>query len=456
MKLTIIGAGGIRTPLIVQAIFKRQENLGFSELALMDIDSGHLELIGALTSQIEQTGSKRLQVTRTTDPIEALSGADFVITTFRVGGIESRVIDERVPLSYGILGQETTGPGGFAMGIRSIPVLLEYVELMEKHCPEAWLINFANPAGMLTEAVVRNTGWNRVVGICDGPASMHSLISAVLQAIPEDVYLDYFGLNHLGWVSKVLYQNQDRLPGLIDLVKSMSTVPGLPFDADLITSLAMIPNEYLYYYYYNTQAVKNILEAPECRGEQVARENLKLFSDLQGKYIRNDLPGMLAVYQAYQVSRNNSYMVKETGRSHDLSGLGLDVTESLTEEGYAGVALNLIAGLVGAAPRLLILNIPNHGAVAGMEDQDVVEVPAIVSRDRILPGAIGRVPTHCLGLMQQVKHYERLTIQAAVEKSYQLALMALTSHPLVRDYSIAKSILDEYIRKHGTYFPVLA
>jgi 6-phospho-beta-glucosidase len=149
MKIAIIGAAGVRTPLIFQAILVHQDKLDLTELSLMDLDGERLELIGALTSPVEHSAKKKFRITRTTDPQLALSGADFVITTFRVGGIESRVIDERVPLNHGILGQETTGAGGFAMGLRSIPVLIDYVQLMEKVCPNAWLINFANPAGML-------------------------------------------------------------------------------------------------------------------------------------------------------------------------------------------------------------------------------------------------------------------------------------------------------------------
>jgi 6-phospho-beta-glucosidase len=345
MKLVIIGAGGVRTPLLVQSILKRQDRLGITELSLMDIDAERLELIGALTSPIENSPSTKFQITRTIDPHIALSAADFVITTFRVGGIESRVIDEKVPLKYGVLGQETTGPGGFAMGLRSIPVLLDYVRLMQDVCPGAWLINFANPAGMLTEAVIRYGNWPRIVGICDGPSSMHELIAAVLGKSLHDVHLDYFGLNHLGWVRAITTNNRDRLPELITLIKSLGTMPGLPFNADFISSLGMIPNEYCYYYYYNKQAVNNILQAGECRGEQVARENLKLFAALKEKHQAQDFVGMQLLYQAYLDQRGSSYMVKETGKSHNLSFLPANILSQISSEGYAGVALNLIEAL---------------------------------------------------------------------------------------------------------------
>ncbi len=455
MKLAIIGAGGVRTPLLVQSILKRQERLGITELRLMDIDAERLSLIGELTSSIEHSPGTKFHITRTIDPVLALSSADFVITTFRVGGIESRVIDERVPLRHGILGQETTGPGGFAMGMRSIPALLDYVRLMHEVCPNAWLINFANPAGMLTEAVVRYASWSRIVGICDGPSSMHELIAAVLGASLKDVQLDYFGLNHLGWIRRVTYQDQDRLAELINLVSSLGTVPGLPFDASLITSLGMLPNEYCYYYYYNQQAVNNILQAGECRGEQVARENLELFATLRHLHQVQDLAGMQAAYHTYLDLRGSTYMLKETGKAHDLSFIDPQVLASIGDEGYAGVALNLIEALVGTQPATQILNVANQGAIPGLEDLDVVEIPVQVSRDQVIPLAAGDMPSHCGGLVQQVKAYEHLTIQAAVERSYSKALLALTIHPLVRDYSLARLILDDYLAQHGSYFPRL-
>lgn len=455
MKIAIIGAAGVRTPLIVEAMLAHQEKLDLSELSLMDIDGDRLELIGALTSAIENSPKTKFRIERTTDPQIALNKADFVITTFRVGGIESRVIDERVPLNHGFLGQETTGAGGFAMGLRSIPVLIDYVHMMQKVCPDAWLINFANPAGMLTEAVVRYTGWQRVAGICDGPTSMQNVISTILEAKSEQVYIDYFGLNHLGWIKRIIYQNQDHLPGLIELIKSLGIVPGLPFDPDFIVSLGMIPNEYLYYYYYNSQAVSNILHASECRGEQVARENLKLFSDLQEKYCFQDLNGMHSAYHDYLEMRSSTYMSKETGKLHNLSSLDPKLIESISNEGYAGIALNLIESLIGNNPRVLIVNVPNNGSISGLDECDVVEIPTLVSHNKIEPMVVSDIPTECMGLIQQVKYFEHLTIEAAMESSYQKARLALTIHPLVRDFSKATAILEDYISLHHSYFPIL-
>jgi len=455
MKIAIIGAAGVRTPLILRAIAARSSRIKLEELVLMDIDSEKLELIGALKTPFEKSPNIKYKITRTTNAKQALTAADFVITTFRVGGIESRVIDERVPLNFNILGQETTGPGGFAMGMRSIPVLLEYVKLMYEVCPNAWLINFANPAGMLTEAVSKIARWNRAVGICDAPSSMHWVACSILGAKSDEVYLDYFGLNHLGWIRKIIYQNRDQLPKLISLLQASGGMPGLPFDPEFIASLRMIPNEYLFYYYYTIQAVNNILHAGESRGEQIAALNIRLFSQLTGKYEQNDYNGMQDVYQAYLDQRGDTYMVSETGKAHDFSSIDSKLMESMSTEGYAGVALDLIEALIGNKAQVQILNVPNQGAIIGMESEDVVEIPTLVSRDRIQSLAVGEIPGHCLGLIKQVKEYERLTIEAATEGSYAKALLALTTHPLLHDYPIAKLILDEYQHKHGNYFPQL-
>lgn len=455
IKIAILGAAGLRTPLILQAILLRQSSLGLAELALMDIDAEHLDLIAALTAPLEAANPPRFRMTRTTTLEEALQGADYVITTFRVGGMAGRAIDERVALNHGVLGQETTGPGGFAMALRTIPVLLDVVQKMAHLCPQAWLINFANPAGLLAEAVVRVGGWRRSVGICDAPHTLRRALAALLSAAPEQVMLDYFGLNHLGWIRRVLYQGEDHLPRFLELIRQLDSVPGLPFDATLINTLGMIPNEYLYYYYHTRQAVENILQAGISRGEQLAAWNESLFAQLSALRASEDYEGMLRAYQAYLKQRGATYMVNESGQAHNLEQLDQALAESLSSEGYAGVALDLIEALNGKETRQMILNLPNQGAIHGMAGEAVVEIPAWVSAGLIQPLSVGDIPTHCLGLMQQVKAYEQLTIEAAVQGSYAKALTALTLHPLVPGVEVARQILDEYIQRHGDLFPPL-
>ncbi len=460
MKIAVVGAAGVRTPLIVQSLTARQERLGLDELALMDIDAGRLELIGALCQASGQPPARRFKISPTTDAHAALDGADYVITTFRVGGIASRVIDERVPLSLHVLGQETTGPGGFAMGLRSIPVLQGYIAQMRSLCPQAWLINFANPAGMLVEAAVRLNGWRRVVGICDAPSTMSRVAAAVLHANPDHIFLDYFGLNHLGWVRSVRYQGQEYLPALIQLLRQAGALPFLPFDPDFIASLGLIPNEYLYYYYHTSVAIENILSQSHTRAEQIAALNQQLFADLQARHAAADLPGMQALHRAYLQQRGGTYMQGETGHAPGLENLDPAMAQAIEGEGYAGVALDLIEGLSGRQPRHMVLNIPNQGAIAEMAPDDVVEVPAYVNAGLVQPLAAGGLssdglPPACLDLMKRVKAYERLTIQAAQENSYARALEALCAHPLVPGEGAARSILDGYLAQHGPYFPQL-
>ncbi len=453
-KIAVLGAGGVRTPLIVEALARRQARLSLAELALMDIDAERLDIVGALLAPLEQAGLD-FRIVRTRDPDAALDGADFVITTFRVGGMGSRVIDERVPLRYGVVGQETTGPGGFAMAVRTIPVLLGYLDRMRQRCPDAWLINFANPAGLLTEAAVRAGGWPRAVGICDAPESMGRIAAALLGAPIDELYLDYFGLNHLGWLRGVWHNQANYLPRFIAKFDAIGRLPGLPFSPAFVATMGLIPNEYLFYYYHEREAVANQQRAGCTRGEEIARLNGRLFTELATLRQQGDLAGMQARHHAYLARRGETYMALETGNSHDFSGLEPQMAELLAGEGYAGVALGVMEGLLGGGARQMILNLPNGGAVSGMAAEDVVEVSALVAHGMVRPLAVGVIPPACLGLMQQVKAYERLTIEAAVEGSYNKAHQALTLHPLVRDGAAAKAILDDYRREHGALFPAL-
>jgi len=454
MKITILGGASVRAPLMLKAILRRQARMGLTELALMDVDGERLDLIGTVTAPLEIGAA--FQITRTTDARAALTGADFVITTFRVGGVEARVIDERVPLRRGILGQETTGPGGFAMALRSIPVLLDYVGLMREACPAAWLVNFANPAGLLTEAVTRLGGWQRVVGICDAPSSMGRVAAALLDAPAEEVFLDYVGLNHLGWLRAVHYAGEDHLPRLIRSLQLAGGLPGLPFAPDFIAGLGMIPNEYLFYYYSTRQAVDNILRAPQTRGEQLVEANRRLFSELRKLAEEGQPEQRQAVYEAYVKDREGTYMERETGAGQHLALADPRLVQVFAAgEGYAGVALNVIEGLAGQASRQMILNVPNAGAIGGLPDDAVVEIPAWVSRQSVRPLAVRPPAMHCLGLMQQVKAYERLTLEAAHAGSYRPAVMALALHPLVSDYATARAILDDYRRELGSLLPAL-
>ncbi len=460
MKVTILGAGGVRTPMLVRSFILRQARLGLTELALMDVDAGRLDLMAALTAPLEAANPPRFKLTRTTDVNAALTGADFVITTFRVGDMAARAVDERVALDLGVLGQETTGPGGYAMGLRTLPVLFGYLDLMREVCPDAWLLNFANPAGMLAEAVIHDGGWPRAVGICDSPVALRRGAADVLGVPPSALFIDYFGLNHLGWARGVWHNGRDRLPEVIDrIAQAGGHVPGLPFAPELIRALGMLPNEYLYYY-YSPDAVANLQRAGRTRGEQLLALNTQLFADLERARAAEDFEGMQASFARYHRDRGASYFVAETGgqATHDLSQLSPEAADALADEGYAGVALNVIEALAGTngTSQTLILNVANKGAIAGMRDDDVVETVCWVGKGLIRPLAVGAVPDHALGLMKQVKAYERLTIEAALTGSYRAALAALVLHPLVPSAEVAQQLLEMYIARHGALLPKLA
>jgi 6-phospho-beta-glucosidase len=461
LKLTILGAAGVRTPLVLQSILARGHQLGLDELALMDVDGKRLGLMRALCQALVRSADIGFKVTWTEDARSAIRGANYVIPTFRVGGMESRVIDEQVPLKYGVLGQETTGPGGFAMALRTIPVMLDYVKVVQEEAPGAWLLNFTNPAGIITEAIVNVGKYERAIGICDNPPSMWRAAAAWLGVAPADMLVEYFGLNHLGWVQTIYHNGQDQVPGLIDFIEAHSAgnLPGLPFEPGYIRMLGMIPNEYNYFYTSTPKVVDNLKRAGHSRAQQIMPFNVALYQALD-QLVQEEAPAskIEAAYLHYLTQRGETYMSLETGHKHSLPP---ELQQKLSQmeasaEGYSGVAMGVIEALCNPAGGLSILNVPNQGAIQGMRAEDVVEVTCHLGQGVIRPLVVGVVPDHALGLMKQVKEYERLTIQAAAEGSYGLALKALALHPLVPSLSVARSILDDYCQEHGTYFPLLS
>ena len=462
MKLTFIGAGGVRTPLVIQSILAFQDRLPLDTVCMMDIDPERLELMKLACKPRLANGAK-FNIEWTTDAKKAISGADFIVTTFREGSLESRVIDEQVPLKYGVLGQETTGPGGFAMALRTVPVILKYVEMIRKWAPNAWLLNFTNPAGILTEAITRIAGFEHAVGICDNPSAMLRAAAGFLKVEPEQLFPEYYGINHLGWMRALYLNGQDMVPEMIRAIKeSGEFLEHFPFDINEIEALGSIPNEYVYFYYYPRKSVDNLLKSGQSRAMQILPFNQELYASLRRIRDEEEDPKKIqAVYLHYLAQRHGTYMTLETGQQTQLVSdeeqeEEQEVAEVMDEsaEGYSAVALNIIEALT-AKPKVMILNVPNHGALPGMADDDVVETTVMVGNGVIRPFAMGALPDADLGLMKSVKAYERLTIDAAVKDSYPLALKALTLHPLVPGYDIAKNILDDYLAQHGDYFPKL-
>ena len=447
MKLVIIRAGGFRTPLLLKALHQKFLDLGISQIVLYDIDQNRQDLVKDLIAYAvpDEIIQNHIRVSNTAE--DALQGADFVITTFRVGGMEGRILDERIPLKYGILGQETTGPGGFSMAMRSIPVMLDYIELMRKVCSAAWIINFANPSGLMTEAILKLGGWERVIGICDGPESVRLFTAEMMEVDEESVQLDYFGLNHLGWVRKIIVNGTDILPAFISQLDDSSKLPGLPFSGWLVKNLGMIPNEYLYYYYYRSTAVKAILHEEKTRGEYLHAQNQQLEVELKRLQSGKRRADMWETYWDYLDRRSHTYMQYASEKPNQ---------ETKEEEhlGYANVAYRVIHGLISGKVNALV-NVRNKGAVSGIQDDDVVEIPVMLNSGQITRSNTGAIPEHAMGLMQQVKRYELSVIEGIRDHSYSKCLQALTFHPLVMDEVIARKILDEYIEAFQGQYPVL-
>lgn len=448
MKLTLIGGAGVRTPLMVNGLVRWHQSVPIEKLVLYDVDEKKLQVIGELVSHLVREKGAPFQVEVQTDLRQAVSGADFIYTAIRVGGEKGRVVDEKIPLKYGVLGQETTGPGGFAMALRTIPVMLEMAEVIEKESPGAWVVNFTNPSGLITEALLKHSSL-KVIGICDAPSSMKLEIAKFLGETPDDVYVHYFGLNHLGWVNRIMVKGEDRLPELLQkfeqFTKSFSHMAS--FSGDFIRQLGMLPNEYLYYYYYRDQTVRNIANSEKTRGEQIVSLNETLITQVSQALARGQLSQALDVYENIMSKRTGSYMQAETGSEPS----GEQVT--LESEGYEGLAMAILESVIHNEKDVLVLNVQNNGAISELRDDDVVEVSCVLDRNGPLPIAVGTVPDSVKGLIQSVKQYERLTVSAAVTGDYDEALFALTVHPLVCSQALAKSILDDYLEAHALYLP---
>ena len=453
MKLTLIGGGGVRAPLFVMTLLRWQARLGTTELCLMDIDERKLKLFGALCRELAHRAGDPFMITTTTDAREALTGADHVVTTIRAGFEQGRATDERIALRHGVLGQETTGPGGFAMALRSIPAILGYAQLMQEVSPNAWMYNFTNPAGLVTQAL-RDAGYARTIGICDGANAGQSAVAAWAGVEMPQVRTEVFGLNHLSWCRRAWIEGDDVLPSALADDNFLYDHQRL-FAPQLVRMLGMHLNEYLYYYYYAEQALNAINSEGMTRGEEIVELNLRLLEQLEEVGVERDPDRALRTFFGYEQRRSATYMhyayggqsIAEANRKQIFDA---DIPAE-AGEGYAGVALSIMAAFESGKPLYTALNIPNEGAIHGMAADDVVEVSCRVDSSGVHPIEIGEVPAPQLQLMQTVKLYERLTVQAIHEHSRALAVEALMAHPLVLSYSRAKPLVDEFLAAHHEY-----
>ncbi len=455
MKLAVIGGGSVRAPLFVNSAIRRAEAAHLDTICLMDIDADRLSLMGGVCRQIARRMESRVRVETTTDPRAALGGADYIVTAIRVGNEAGRVADERIALRRGVLGQETTGAGGFAMAMRSIPAILEYAELARELAPRAWIFNFTNPAGLVVQAL-HARGFHNAIGICDSANQGQHDAAKWLGVDPPRLRAEVFGLNHLSWTRRILLEAKDVLPELLGDAKFCAESHLNVFDADLVRLAGMYLNEYLYYYDYAERALNQIQTDPRTRGEEVLALNQGLFRTLGDPAIRDDAEASLRAYTAYQRRRGATYMhyaqpgglTMEQADRTDYGALPSALEEG---EGYAGVALDIISALETGESLYTALNVPNQGAIDGMQSDDVVEVSCVVSGGKVAPLRIGTVPTPEASLIARVKTYERLAVEAILTRSRSLAVQALMAHPLVLSYSRASALVDDYLQAHAAY-----
>lgn len=430
IKIVTIGGGSSYTPELVEGFITRYHELPIKELWLVDIEEGKekLEIVGGLAKRMVEKANVPMKVFLTLDRREALKNADFVTTQLRVGLLDARIKDERIPLKYGMIGQETNGAGGLFKAFRTIPVMMDIVKDIQELCPNAWLVNFTNPAGLVTEAILNYSGYKKVIGVCNVPVNMKISIAKLLNVPVEAVDIKIAGLNHMSYGLDVFVNGESRLSEVIELLAdtkiqmSMKNIVPLPWNPDFIRALGVIPNPY-HRYYYKT---KEILTA-ELSDYEKGRTRAEVVKELE--------EGLFEQYKNPNLNVKPPQLEKRGGAY------------------YSNVACSLISSIYNDKKDIQILNVRNDGAISDLPEDAVVEVNCVVTKQGPIPLTVGRLPIAISGLIQQIKSFERVAIEAAITGSYEKALLALCIHPLITSEEVAKKILDELLEVHKPYLP---
>lgn len=412
LKVAVIGGGSTYTPELIEGFIRYFDELPVAEVRLMDISTDRLKVVGDLVQRM--FGDLPITLTRTTDIKEAVEGADFVLSQLRVGGLKARALDEQIPLKHGVLGQETTGPGGFAKALRTVPVMLEIARAIEQYAPNAWLINFTNPAGLVVEAILRHTNV-KAIGLCNVPINMQISMAKFLEVKPEQVELQYVGLNHLSW-AKVFVDGRDVTRDVLE--KHWRENSG-HLDSDYLRTVGMIPNYYLHYFVHPDRVVREQLTTEETRAEylqEVEAELLTMYAD----------PAL----------KEKPKLLETRGGAH-----------------YSTAAVQLIRAIAQDRREVHIVNVRNGHSIPDLPADSVVEVSAVIGASGAHPLSVESLPATIRGLTAAVKAYEELTIQAAVTGDEGLAKMALWAHPIVPSWDVAGALWDDIKAAHKPYLP---
>jgi 6-phospho-beta-glucosidase len=416
LKIAVIGGGSTYTPELIEGLAERGPRLGLAEIVLHDIDRERLDVVGGLAGRILSRRGFAGTLTCTTDRRRAIDGAGFVLVQLRVGGLAARLKDETVPAGFGTIGQETTGAGGFAKALRTVPVVLSIADDMaELGAAGAWLLDFTNPAGLVAQALIDHG--HRAIGLCNIPIGFQRQLAQILGAAPDHVELEHVGLNHLSWERAVRVDGVDRLPGLIETFPDqLGEIVDLP--GDLIRLTRSIPSYYLRYFYLTEQALAEQAAHPSRAEEVMAieRELLEMYRD----------PAL----------EEKPKLLEQRGGAF-----------------YSEAAAMLVESLHGDRGDVQVVNVRNAGAIPNLAADDVVEVPCRIGAEGAIPLPQRPLPDEMLGLVSQVKAYERLTVRAAVSGDRDVALEALMAHPLVRTYDLARPLLDALLDAHREHLP---
>jgi 6-phospho-beta-glucosidase len=418
-KIAVIGGGSTYTPELIEGVAVRARRLGIGELVLHDIDQGRLDVVGGLAARILRRQEFPGEFSYTTDRARALDGADFVLVQLRVGGLGARLKDELVPARFGCIGQETTGAGGFAKALRTIPVVLDIAaETARRGAPGAWVIDFTNPAGLVTQALI--DAGHRAIGLCNIPIGFQRMLADRLGVEPDRVELEHVGLNHLSWERSVRVDGVDRLPELIDgYAEQLGEEVDLP--GELIRLVGALPSYYLRYFYLTERAL-----AEQTTATPRAQEVMEIERTL------------LEMYADPALDEKPALLEKRGGAF------------------YSEAAAMLVESLLADRGDTQVVNVRNGGAIPNLDADAVVEVPCRIDASGAHPLPQRPLPPDMLGLVEQVKAYERLTVAAANSGDRATALRALLANPLVRTYDTAAPLLDALLDAHRDHLPRFA
>ncbi|GIN62058.1 6-phospho-beta-glucosidase [Robertmurraya siralis] len=430
LKLVVVGGGSSYTPEIIEGIIRRHETFPVSEIVLVDIEMGKkkLEVVGNLALRMIEKSAKPIQLSWTLNQKEALENADFVSTQIRVGGLEARAKDERIPLSHGFIGQETNGAGGIFKAFRTIPVLMELAQNVHTICPEAWIINFTNPAGIVTEALLKHSPHKKIIGVCNIPYNMRHSTAEILNSSPQEVQIEFVGMNHFVFGKKVLVEGIDRTEEILKIIchddfgYSPANIVNLGWTKTFIESLKMLPNPYHQYYFQTKEVLEkdiNAFKEHGTRAETVQRLEeslLNLYSD----------PNL----------RDKPKELEKRGGAF-----------------YSDVACSLMESIYNNRGDIQTVNTFNQGAIPDLPPDAVIEVNSVITREGPKPLAIGVLPPAIKGIIHYMKAFEEQVIRAALSGDYHEAYIALVMNPLVSDEKMAKVLLDELLDAHKAFLP---